>query len=289
MLIIIQTFHIFWTRQKLLIEVTTGQLERTPRPYQMADSDNFPLLLVVAFAVLFCLTFILSTIGNIWVMVHCWKTLKRSKVSLMWFVLNLASADLLFTFLTFSNALAFLWRWIGGNITCKIQGFLVETAYTVSITNLVMISHQRLTSITDPLNARARNVSNKDYRKIFILWAVGLAICSPLLFLYQFELDETGQAVCGNAGWGYTGKQIFYILHAIFLFVFPLCYMIYSQSKIFRALSSNRIVPSAFSATERSQKTTQKGCQDTSSFNNSVCCVLVSICGHPDSNVFSPS
>lgn len=254
MLIIIQTFHIFWTRQKLLIKVTTGQLERTPRPYQMADSGNLPLLLVVAFAVFFSLTFILSTIGNIWVIVHCWKTLKRRKVSLMWFVLNLASADLLFTFLTFFNALAFLWRWIGGNITCKIQGFLVETAYTVSITNLVMISHQRSTSITDPLNARARNASNKDYRKIFILWVVGLAICSPLLFLYQVELDETGQAVCGNTGWGYTGKQIFYILHAIFLFVFPLCYMIYSQSKIFRALSSNRIVPSAFSATERSKR-----------------------------------
>ena len=102
---------------------------------------------------------------------------------MIWYVLNLASADLLFTFLSLFNAIAFMWRWVRENVVCKLQGFLVEASYTVSISNLVVISYQRLTAITDPLNARARNVSNKEYRKILIIWGICLVICSPLLLI----------------------------------------------------------------------------------------------------------
>ena len=225
-----------------------------------AESDSFPLALLVSFLVFYFSVFILSTVGNTWVLVTCYKDLKRKGSSLMWFVLNLATADLLFTCLTIFNGIAFLCCWVGGEIVCKLHGFLVETTYTASITTLVMISYERLTAITDPLNARARNFANKGHRKLLIIWGICLAVCFPLLILYRMELDQaSGEFVCNNKAWGHIGRQIFYSLHAFFFFVFPLSYMIFSQSKIFLALRTRRIVPSQLSqGVERSNRRHQK-------------------------------
>ena len=208
----------------------------------MSDSDNFSLPLVISFIVFYFSAFLLSTLGNAWVLLICYKTMKRRNVSLMWLVINLATADLLFMLLSIFNAISFLRRWVGGSIVCKLHGFLVETTYTASIATLVVISYERLTAISDPLNARARNVSNKGYRKIVLVWGVCLAVCSPLLALYQL-VDEKGEMVCNNTTLGDVGRQVFYSLHVFFFFVCPLSYMIISQSKIFRSLRTRRVAP----------------------------------------------
>lgn len=135
-----------------------------------------------------------------------------------------------------------MWYWVGGSIVCRLYGFLLETTYTASIATLVVISYERLTAISDPLNARARNFSNKGYRKIVTVWGGYSAHCSPLLALYQL-VDENGEMVCNNTTWGDVGRQVFYSLHAFFFFVFPLSYMIFLQSKIFRALRTSRVAP----------------------------------------------
>lgn len=198
-------------------------------------SDNFPFPLWWPILFFFSLTFTLSVVGNTWVILNCWRALRRNKISLTWCLLNLAAADLLFTFLTIFNGIAFLRLWIGGDVLCKLQGFSVETTYTVSVTNLVLISYQRLTAITEPLKTRARNISNKEYRKILLLWGTGVLACSPLLFLYQTRVIQEKKTECDNVAPGGIARKVFYSLHALFFFVFPLCYMVYSQSKIFRA------------------------------------------------------
>ena len=77
---------------------------------------------------------------------------EENTFSVTWFLANLASADLLFTFLTVFDVITFHWRWVGGNGTCKLVGFLVEATYTVSITTLVVLSYQRLKAVVDPFN-----------------------------------------------------------------------------------------------------------------------------------------
>ena len=136
-----------------------------------------------------------------------------------------------------------MWRWVGGVTVCKLQGFIVETTYTASITTLMMISNERLKAIIDPLNARARNFLDRGYRKILILWGIFLAVCSPLLALYQLELDKRGEIACNNSAMENISRQVFYSLHALFFFAFPLSYMIFSQKKMFLALRTTRIVP----------------------------------------------
>ena len=120
----------------------------------------------------------------------------------------------------------------------KVQGFLIETTYTTSITTVVVISYQRLKAITDPFNSRIRAWESTDYYKPFIIWGLCSAVCLPLLHIYRVETYDNGDLVCSNATWGTTGRQIYYSLHAMFFFVIPLLYMIFTQRQIRRALRS---------------------------------------------------
>ena len=206
----------------------------------MTSNDSFSPL-AIFFFLFYGTVFVVSFVGNTWVLVTCYRNLNRNQFSLMWYVANLASSDLLFTFLTPFNAISFAWRWVGGNTTCKLQGFLIETSYTTSITTLVVISHLRLKAVTDPLNSRSGRFSNREYTKLVIIWSICLVICSPIAHIYRVEADQNGKLVCTNTTWGSIGRQIYYTLHAVFFFIIPLIYIIVTQQKISRSLKANVI------------------------------------------------
>lgn len=209
----------------------------------MATSDNVSKLIVGFFSVFYFTVFILSTVGNTWVLVTCYKTLKRRYYPFMWLLANLASADLSFTLLSLFNGIGFLWQWMGGNSTCKLQGFLLEASYTTSIITLVIISYQRLKVLTDPFNARIRAWSNREYTKLVIIWGSSLAVCSPLVYIYRVRMHENGEVACvTSTPRNIIVPQIYYSLHTIFFFVIPLLYMIFTQSRIFCALRTS-VVP----------------------------------------------
>ena len=132
----------------------------------MAISENFSILIVVLLAAFYTTVFILSIVGNTWVLVTCYKTLKRRHFPFMWLLATLASADLSFTLLTVFNFVGFFQRWVGGNSTCKLQGFLLEASYTASIISLGIISYQRRKALTDPFNARERSWQHREYTKL---------------------------------------------------------------------------------------------------------------------------
>lgn len=223
----------------------------------MATSDSFPLFMVVFLLTFYITVFIMSTVGNTWVVIICYKTLKQRYFSLMWLVANLASSDLLFTFLTVFNIIGFFWRWVGGNSTCRLHGFLVEATYTTSITTLMVISYQRLKAITDPFSARNGSWANKEYVKLAIIWILCLAVCSPLVLIYRVETQENGDIVCINLTWGNIGRQIYYSLHGTFFFVIPLLYMLLTQTQIHRALRS-RVLPISNSFIQKSNQRHKK-------------------------------
>ena len=76
----------------------------------------------------FTSVFIISVVGNTLVLVTCYRNLKVNRFSLMWYLANLASADLRFTFLTPFNANNFSWRWVSCDKKCKRFGFTIETS-----------------------------------------------------------------------------------------------------------------------------------------------------------------
>lgn len=220
----------------------------------MAVSNNFSTLAYVLFSLFYTTLFVLSSVGNTWVIIICYKTLRRRHAPFMWLLANLASADLFFTFLSLFNAVGFLWQWVGGSCSCKLQGFLLEASYTTSIITLGLISYQRIKALTDPFNARIRSWPNREYIKLVMIWGLSVAVCSPLVYIYSVETEEDGDVVCLTTTRGNIVPQIYYSLHTTFFFLIPLLYMIFTQSRIFRTLRTNVMPVSNLFITKSNQR-----------------------------------
>ena len=224
----------------------------------MATNDGISLPLVIFGSCFYFFAYAFSITGNCVVLSVCYK--RSGSSSLRWFIANLAIADLTFALLSILDIISFLWTWVGGQVTCKIQSFWIEACYTTSIMTLVLISFQRIKAVLHPFNARLSDAEGAK-RKVVALWLGSLVVCSPLLYAYQVvTLDLSGQIICTNRPFGDLGRQIYYSIHAVCFFIFPLVYMIYAQTAIFLALirSSRRVFPTqnafATSYTNRHRK-----------------------------------
>ncbi|XP_068751393.1 substance-P receptor-like [Montipora capricornis] len=203
----------------------------------MATSDGFPTAAVVFFVFSYTTVFLLSVMGNVVVFCHCYSTIKRRQSLVKWFIANLAVSDLSFTGLSLLNFIAYLWTWLGGNATCKLQGFLIEACYTTSIATLAVISFERRKAVVTPFSART-NACDGVCKKLIVIWTSSLVINSPLLYAYETEIDASGSLLCTNSSFGDLGKQVYYSVHAFCVFIVPLVYMIYAQSSVFVTLRS---------------------------------------------------
>ena len=130
--------------------------------------------------------------GKQHILVTCYRNLNRNRFSPMWYVANLTSADLLFTFLTPFQAINFSWCWVSGDVICKLHGVLVDTSYNTSITTIVVIAYLRLKAITDPFNSRSDNFSNREYMKLVLTWCMCLVISLPTASINKVETNEDG-------------------------------------------------------------------------------------------------
>lgn len=200
------------------------------------------MLSAVAIALIsfYSVVFVLSVGGNILVLRTCYREIKRRQ-SINWFIANLACSDLAFTVLSILNCIDFAWTWLGGTVTCKLQGFLLEACYNTSIITLAVISFERRRAVLTPFIARTSDPDGK-YKKSIAIWIASFVIGSPLLFAYVVKVKKDGSFVCNNSSFGVLGKQVYYSFHTVFIFVVPLLYMIYAQSTIFFTLMS-RVPP----------------------------------------------
>ena len=185
----------------------------------MAFSEEFSLITVVFGSLLYCTVFILSVVGNSWIIVVTYQRTIKKRIfnHFTCLVANLAFADLVFISLTIFNFVSFYSDWPGGDTTCKFHGFLVEATYTTSISTLIVISYQRLRAVTDPFKARFCRWIRMKYTKLAIIWGLCFAVCSPLIFIYRVE-TRNGQIICVTTTWGDTGRQIYYSLHGTLFF-----------------------------------------------------------------------
>ena len=199
---------------------------------------GYPLLLIIGFVILYVVFFTLAFFGNIMALLTCFKKYRSSQSILLCHIASLAAADLLFAILsTFDFAYFFLGDWPVGEPMCKIQGTFIEISYTASILTLVAISNERSRSATSTSLARNRGISQ---RTIFIkiLWIVTFVVCAPLFYGYTTE-EKEGNQLCVNTNWGDIGRQTYYILQAVLIFICPLIFMVWAHTKILRDLNSH--------------------------------------------------
>ena len=196
-------------------------------------------LMTNVFYCLYAVVFTLAFVGNTLALITCYKTYKVTTSVLLCYIACLASADLMFTLLSIFDLVAFIGKgdWFGGNPVCKIQSFLIEACYTVSILTLVAISRERLRAVSSPVLARAQRSAERSLIPI-IIWVIGIASCTPLLYAYYIKKEEdTGKSLCLNEYMGDSGRQIYYAIQAGLLFLLPLGFMIWAHIRIFVLLA----------------------------------------------------
>ena len=215
----------------------TQHLKRA-RILHMATSDGFPIAIVATFTCVYFLIFLASIVGNSFVLWLCNKLKRQRESSLTCCIANLAIADVAFTVLTIFDLIVFLWTWVGGEMSCKLQSFSIEACYSTSIMTLVLISFERLKAVVDPLSVRLMTRKTM-LRKLIAVWSVSAVVASPLLYAYQTQTDDTGTVSCTNCMFGDIARQIYYTIHAFCFFLVPLVYMIVVQKRIFLSLSSS--------------------------------------------------
>ena len=212
---------------------TTIQLEHNMAArgirIDMAKNDGISLPLVIFGSSFYFFAYAFAITGNCFVLSVCYR--RSGSSSLRWFIANLAIADLTFALLSILDIISFLWTWVGGQVTCKIQSFWIEACYTTSIMTLVLISFQRIKAVLHPFNARLSNAEAVK-KKVVALWLGRLVVCSPLLYAYQVETHFNGQIICTNRPFGDLGRQIYYSIHAVCFFIVPLMYLIYAHTAI---------------------------------------------------------
>ena len=196
------------------------------------------MAIVATFTCVYFLIFLASIVGNSFVLWLCNKLKRQRESSLTCCIVNLAIADVAFTVLTIFDLIVFLWTWVGGEISCKLQSFSIEACYSTSILTLVLISFERLKAVVDPLSVRLITRKNM-LRKLIAVWSVSAVVASPLLYAYQTQTDDTGTVSCTNSMFGDIARQIYYTIHAFCFFLVPLVYMIVVQKRIFLSLSSS--------------------------------------------------
>ena len=120
----------------------------------MATSDGSPIAIVATFTCIYFLLFLSSILGNSFVLWLCYKLKRPRDSSLTCCIANLAIADVAFTVLSIFDLIVFVWTWVGGEISCKLQGFSIEACYSTSLMTLALISFERLKAVVDPLSVR---------------------------------------------------------------------------------------------------------------------------------------
>ena len=181
----------------------------------MATSDGFPIELVATFTCVYFVIFMLSIVGNSFVLWLCYKLKRQRESSLTCCIANLAIADVAFTVLSMFDLVTFLWTWVGGEISCKLQSFSIEACYSTSILTLVLISFERLKAVVDPLSVRLITRENMR-RKLIAVWSVSAVVASPLLYAYQTQTDDTGTVSCTNSMFGDSATDLLYYSRILF-------------------------------------------------------------------------
>ena len=224
------------------------------------EPDGSITVAVGLLGAIYAFIFLLALVGNILALLTCYKNYRVTTSILLVYIASLASADLLFTVLSTFDVLAFVrGEWIGGDPMCKIQGFLIETSYSVSILTLVAISYERFRSISSKRLARSKRIETRTII-VKMAWVLSVVLCAPVLYGYAANRDnKSGKLVCvNNLSWGDIGRQAYYALQAVFLFLLPLGIMVWAHFRIFRVLELHSKGGNTTSSTSNKQRKVTK-------------------------------
>ncbi|XP_078375908.1 QRFP-like peptide receptor [Oculina patagonica] len=199
--------------------------------------------------VVYCLIFVVSLAGNIFIGIIVYKT-KTMRKPINFLIVNMAMSDLLWPIFLFPQKFTELYgdSWMIssplGQALCKLVPFSVTFSLAVSIQSLVLIALDRFGAVVFPL--RSPFISSK-LCPFFILatWIVAMAASSPYLFV--FKLAEYPEGVMyapqGNDHEVFQASSYveYFLTILVVLFSTPLILIAVLYTVVYVKLKSHRI------------------------------------------------
>ena len=154
-----------------------------PQSFIQSSSCYNPTAAKIGETFAYCLAFIVSLAGNIFIGIVVYKT-KTMRKPINFLIINMAMSDMLFPIFLIPQQLTALyidsWLISGplGQVFCKLLPFFQNVSLMVSIQSLVLIAVDRFGAVVFPL--RSSLISSK-LCPFFILatWIVAMAISCP--------------------------------------------------------------------------------------------------------------
>ena len=208
----------------------------------------------------YCLIFVVSLAGNIFIGIIVYKT-KTMRKPINFLIVNMAMSDLFYPIFVFPWIVTefYIDFWLIsaslGQVLCKLLPFVFDVSSTVSIQSLVLIAVDRFGAVVYPL--RSPLVSSK-LCPFFILatWILAMAVHFPFFFVQKLAKHPGGMAceVNGNdiSGESSSFKHYAVIFFVIFSFI-PLVLMATLYIIIYFKLKSLK-TPGEQSANARQQR-----------------------------------
>ena len=176
--------------------------------------------------VAYCLIFVVSMVGNIFIGIIVYK-MKTMRTPINFLIVNMAMSDLLVAIFSIPQELTKLyvdsWLISGplGQAFCKLSISLPNVSVSVSIQSLVLIAVNRFGAVVFPL--RSPLISSK-LCPLFILatWIVAMAAWFPYLFAFKL-VEYPGRGTCEvkwNEAFGASSSFENYILALTVVFIF---------------------------------------------------------------------
>ena len=134
----------------------------------------------------YCLIFVVSLAGNIFIGIIVYKT-KSMRKPINFLIVNMAMSDLLYPIFLIPERLTALlvdsWLISGplGLTLCKLVHFFRDVSLVVSIQSLVWIAVDRFGAVVFPLRSPLISSKRCPYF-ILVTWIVAMAICTPYVF-----------------------------------------------------------------------------------------------------------
>ncbi|KAM4690057.1 gonadotropin-releasing hormone receptor [Rhinophrynus dorsalis] len=182
-----------------------------------------------------CVLFLSSACFNtaaLWTITHKYR--KKSHIRIL--IINLATADLLITFIVMP--LDAVWnvtvQWYAGDVACRILMFLKLVAMYSSAFVTVVISLDRQAAILNPLGIGDAKKNNKIM--LFVAWVLSILLAIPQLFV--FHAVSRSQPVyfiqCATVGsfQAHWQETVYNMFTFFCLFLLPLLIMVICYSRI---------------------------------------------------------
>ena len=200
---------------------------------------------IVATSLFYCLIFVVSLVGNSFIIIIVFKT-QAMRTPVNFFIVNMATSDLLFPVFLLPILLKelFLDSWpvsgLLGLALCKLAYFLADISSVVSVESLVLIAVDRFGAVVYPF--RPSLISSKLCPFfIFGTWIFAMAFISPCLIVLKL-VEYPGKLECkarGNEAFG-ESWSVYLLAHIVLIFCIPITLMAILYSIILIKLKSQK-------------------------------------------------